>query len=234
MEWRIFIPVVNDTSENLRRLFSELNQEISLFYSKFSLETEKRSDQYLISHTHFGIKFRAEKKLELKVRIQRNDYGIEAWRKYKLGKSSILDQLDPVCRVLKDSGFEHQLEDFRNRIVEGRAILVEKARKNFPLSDVLVEVCTLQVHSNQWISIAVEATKSEFIESFLFNGMTPIFRKLLEIIQYCTDNNISSFQPFICGYPQWIQHIDGHFPFSKAEWDEGTAPLSIFFGNLKN
>jgi hypothetical protein len=87
LEWRVFS---DSSKENYKQFKSKKN-------------TEKRTDVYILlpNNPEFGLKIRGGKKLELKVRSQRDNLGIETWNKVvqsKISKSK--DLKTEICNIL--------------------------------------------------------------------------------------------------------------------------------------
>ena len=51
-------------------------------------DLERRDDTYAVGKPYFGLKARAGKKAEIKIRTDIYSNGLEVWEKYKLGNSA--------------------------------------------------------------------------------------------------------------------------------------------------
>jgi hypothetical protein len=71
------------------------------------------TDVYLIGGAHFGIKFRAGKKLELKMRRQKLDFSIEHWKKVKFGKKKISHYKDDILDLIGKECDQQMSEDVK-------------------------------------------------------------------------------------------------------------------------
>jgi len=108
-EWRLFLPFPSQQTcnEELLSIHSNLLETLDairdgddgLSFSGIlagvigSSEDEIREDEYAICKSHFGLKKRHQKKVELKIRkiVEMSDEslcGIDVWHKFKLGKNS--------------------------------------------------------------------------------------------------------------------------------------------------
>jgi len=88
-EWRVFIPL--DVLERASgALKADMCDVCELFgtnaFRANVASTKVRTDVYVDAGTHVGVKFRNERKLEMKVRQDtcENAFGIELWEKYKV------------------------------------------------------------------------------------------------------------------------------------------------------
>ena len=89
MEWRIFIPLLNETNSSSIGFqnftaYVELQQKALTEIVNEDL-SELRDDTYVIGRSHFGLKARAGNKAELKIRLNCGQFGVENWVKHKLG-----------------------------------------------------------------------------------------------------------------------------------------------------
>ena len=96
-EWRLFIPLaeevdrieLGDRFEGYTKAQEEFFVESGYPRERFSDEgdyVESREDTYVVGKSYFGLKARAGKKIEIKIRSALHKNGSEAWVKYKLGK----------------------------------------------------------------------------------------------------------------------------------------------------
>lgn len=88
MEFRVFLPVLqkSDSSWLGPALVDKYAEVIRLLSTEFTGYAEKRTDTYVVTPAHYGLKYRHGSQLELKVRHQCIDFGIERWTKMGLGK----------------------------------------------------------------------------------------------------------------------------------------------------
>lgn len=115
MEFRVFLPVLRpnagediaiDLPQQLLTAYSDSLVELKrVMVNAYSgAETEEcRTDTYIAGANAFGLKFRGEEKLELKVRQPCTSFipGIEVFQKTKLGKKTKIDDEKFPRKVLK-------------------------------------------------------------------------------------------------------------------------------------
>jgi hypothetical protein len=88
-EWRVFIPldVLERASGALKADLLDVCDLLGTNAFRANVASTKvRTDVYVDAGTHIGVKFRSERKLEMKVRLDtcENAFGIELWEKYKV------------------------------------------------------------------------------------------------------------------------------------------------------
>jgi hypothetical protein len=226
MEWRLFVPlidceklkqspVVNAETllgvAKLGRFYSEIRRLLDqlLPSTSSSQDVETRKDSYLVGSHFFGAKYRSGEKLEVKCKIKSRSlslYGIETWRKTKLGKKEIHYQMDNIMSFLAENGYCQdpvEVTECRQQIVEEKFVEVTKSRKKVFLSseNISFEFCELFVSFPSssssspfsaslspvplnWISLCIESNDQNAMISFLTGSsfFHSFFRSLSEIL----------------------------------------------------
>ena len=160
MEWRLFVPIIDESRPELQQIYSEIDHLFQQFIP--DQEEESRSDSYFVTSHEFGVKYRHGKKLELKVKSKTpSRLGIELWTKSKLGKSEIDLQIDNVLDHLGRSGYQEEQAKFRSIIQRKKTVEVVKSRKVGLINPVSVEYCKLSARGQRWVSVAVESYSAE-------------------------------------------------------------------------
>ena len=207
-EWRVFLPVINLADLNIlkKKVFNDLFDLQLQFTSEQGLQDklytqseamaitslgnlqpplvddyERREDTYVVGKPYFGLKARAGKKAEIKIRTNLTTNGLEVWVRHKLGKSSLQIYTDEVVQLLKKYNvYEDGDEEF---IRNPRILKVEKKRRveqKFEDSKFIKkEICLISLKDHlfekktrQWVSVAVE---SMFRSDELLHVLTTVF-----------------------------------------------------------
>ncbi len=212
MEWRLFVPIIDESRPELQQIYSEIDHLFQQFIP--DQEEESRSDSYFVTSHEFGVKYRHGKKLELKVKSKTSSsLGIELWTKSKLGKSEIDLQIDNVLDHLGRSGYQEEQAKFRSIIQRKKTVEVVKSRKVGFINPVSVEYCKLSARGQRWVSVAVESYSAEEIARFLSSH--DLIHQLFALISrfYAITRPIEgrerSVHVVLGGYPFWVQYIDG-------------------------
>lgn len=168
----------------------------------------------MIGGAHFGIKFRAGKKLELKMRRQKLDFSIEHWKKVKLGKKKISHYKDDILDLIKKECDQQLLEDVK-MIEDENFIGISKARRIQISGEISNEICLISTNSNsrKWISIAIEGSLIDIqnylhSKSYELNLVLEALHQALEIVKVDINMAIINsrvFLPVLGGYPTWVR-----------------------------
>ena len=227
MEFRIFLPLISDVEKWNSQKVTEYSESIHNLIQEFqfdrnSTENETRTDNYMISDNHFGLKYRAGKKLELKIRTSVNN-GIEKWIKLKLGKKSINHYKNDILNILSQNNILNETDSIC--LDESKLISVRKTRNSYFHEKLSIEICYLTIIESEesienvsnsdssWLSICIEGS-NEDIQEFIETSKT---MKLLNESLLLASNILKSesihiknrhkFVPIISGYPAWIKSI---------------------------
>lgn len=213
MEFRVFLPRL--TSEELRSTSLHSSYEAILssiivgLESMNKLATEKREDTYLVGGCHFGVKYRAGKKLEVKVRRKKLELNIEHWKKVKLGKKKLSHYKNEILALL-ESDSDQRLPEDAQLITAEIFLTVEKSRKTQLFGEVSRELCFIStsISSRLWISFAIEGSLDD-IRHFLMvekesnSDASLIFEGLNLAVKLAKcDRNLL---PVVAGYPTWVR-----------------------------
>jgi hypothetical protein len=180
---------------------------------------EERIDAYFVTTADFGLKFRHGKKLEIKVRTNRDDHsGCERFSKEKLGKKSLAEQMHKVLQVLESYGYGNQSIEHREILSNAPLIEVSKSRRCAIDLHGKLEVChinlqTTSLSPHNWLSICVEPSSMEDLHAWMKD--TLIGRRIVEALSahvaVCTASQQLSrcpwLHPVIGGYPLWLKQI---------------------------
>jgi hypothetical protein len=223
MEWRLFYPKLllrdsNAVMEDLMQFYFVAEQVFLQLIPSNELET--RTDQYLVSHHQFGIKYRNEEKLEIKIkRPSCMKYGIEPWVKHKLGKKALSLQIDTISELLTQSGYNTEIESFQKALRAEKYINATKHRKSKSFGMVSMEYCQLTLEDDsEWFSIAIESTDESVIEEAFTQPMIKeFFKSLHATMASLKSRDFHEFRPLVCGYPFWIKYVSGHRDFQNEE-----------------
>jgi hypothetical protein len=228
MEFRIFLPrlceedrlwlsdeVYNKYNDALTRTETQLQRFTAGLWN-----TEERDDTYIIGMPYYGLKFRNDVKLELKIRSKTTSM-VELWTKSKLGKKTLDFYKNEIIGKLSNAGYTND-EEHAARILHPEYFSVTKKRANTEINGVFIEFCTLysKGSSRQWISFAAEGPEKGEIEAFileqhrLINLWEPVF-ELAALIGDDARTQSLAFQhglvPIISGYAHWVIHCKGTF-----------------------
>lgn len=233
MEWRIFLPQVDSCAplskqeEQYLKCLNELERAMEL-----PEHSETRTDIYYVCEDHVGIKSRAGKRLEVKLRTSQvaSIPGTEVWKKYKLGKGDAQEHLDDIYALLSNAN----LPCSEKTIDTTRLVAIEKTRfqsSSFFGSKELTYLRPLhkEISVTSWISICIE----EESESSL---LTAVQALPLPLISRCIDAclqmrhspapSFAHFFPLIAGYPTWIHALAQP---THADSPEILLPILQFF-----
>lgn len=138
-EFRIFLPIIDTTIPSCR-IFADYATAIASLISILDAQSsehvsEYRSDTYIVSPEHFGLKYRGEKKkLEIKLRVENHRYGIHVWEKYSLGKVKQKHGLGAYCEevskvldrygLLSEGDMEYLLNERNITVIKSRKIIL--------------------------------------------------------------------------------------------------------------
>ena len=223
MEFRFFLPRLLPSEDSaISTLHERYNTILSSLLADFpdgsgSLP-EEREDIYLIGNPHFGAKYRAGKKLEIKIRQKKLDLNIEQWKKFKLGKKNVSHYKNDILKLITEEADQYLPDDVK--LIEAEKFLnVQKVRKIQIVDEVSKELCTISSSgdSRQWISIAIEGSLED-IRQFLHNKKSESRRDvvlMLEALQtaveiarsdsFSQDAVVTTFIPVVAGYPTWVR-----------------------------
>lgn len=228
MEYRIFVPIIdNSKSTDYIRLLNEILRPFD--FSVDNTMNEIRDDSYFVTDSSFGLKYRNEKKLELKVRTRVIGNSIEEWFKYKIRQESFSSIQNQVGKILSSLGYsERDLSCLENPTM----IKVAKSRKSMSINSyVSLEVCHLTINGTntsvrEWISFCWEGDLSALQSELKSSTLLRQLRHLVSILEL-----LQSVLPVVSGYPLWIKYIDlvqSNDSSDKRETiDEITSKLQV-------
>ena len=224
MEFRIFLPYCVSSDAEWADIASLAKYEATLerlLDSCGNAFPEQREDMYLVGGERYGIKYRAGKKLEIKIRLDVYENNIEHFRKVKIGKKgqveSMLHHKDEILTLLQADGVLFPTDDAL--ITAQKLVGVQKARNVVPAGDnVQRETCmiTTNAHDRKWFSISVEGPKDDLKRLLrspdLGRGLPSslIWETLHGALSLARQHGLSvaaerTFQPVVGGYPTWIR-----------------------------
>lgn len=235
MEWRVFFPAFS--SEQVKCLNITTNGEFQSFVdelesSQFSFTAalfpksifsdfcaECRSDSYVIGSHYFGLKFRNQSKLELKILVTADSAtGIETWRKCSFGKTSIETNKENIMSRLFQCGYTN-IALHEHILNSPELLVVSKTRKSAAVNDIVNEFCVLKIQNQKaqhsdWISVCFEADSFTDLQEYVTRNkvakefITHIVKASSILSNLITAHpSLIIFQPIICGYPYWIKFI---------------------------
>jgi hypothetical protein len=223
MEFRFFLPRLLPSEDSAISILHQkyntiLSSLLADFHDGSGSLPEKREDVYLIGNAHFGAKFRAGKKLEVKIRQKKLDLNVEQWKKFKFGKKNVSHYKDDIIQLITEEADQHLPDDVK--LIEAEKFLnVQKVRKIQLTDEVSKELCTISSSgdSRQWVSVAVEGSLED-IRLFLNNKKSGSRRDvilMLEALQtaveiarsdsFSHDAVVTTFIPVVAGYPTWVR-----------------------------
>ena len=213
MEFRIFLPQLRREELKLSPLYSEYERVLSSLMAAFgSLNgsiPENREDTYLIGGCHFGVKNRAGKKLEIKIRTAKLNFNVEQWKKVKLGKKTVSHYKDEILDLISQDS-DQQLPEDAQYIMAEKFLKVQKSRRTKLLGDISKEICHISIPENDrlWISFAIEGSL-DGIHNFLC-ARAEIYHDsylLIEALRIAAAiaRIDSNFLPVVAGYPTWVR-----------------------------
>ena len=220
MEFRVFLPQILLTEEDVTsEMYLEYQRVLTALTALFkkcdNSLNESREDVYMVGNPHFGVKLRAGKKVEIKIRVRKLDFNVEHWKKVKLGKKSISHYRNDILGLI-EADADQRLPDDATLINTGSIIHVRKARSIQILHDISKEICYVSSpdSSRQWISVAIEGALND-IQNFLLaadseSDLGLIFEALgnaskIAKAHIATSTKLSTFLPVVAGYPTWIR-----------------------------
>lgn len=223
MEFRFFLPRLLPSEDSAISLLHQkynaiLSSLLADFHDGSGSLPEKREDIYLIGNAHFGAKFRAGKKLEIKIRQKKLDLNIEQWKKFKFGKKNVSHYKDDIIQLIAEEADQHLPDDVK--LIEAEKFLnVQKVRKIQLSDEISKELCTISSSgdSRQWVSVAIEGSLED-IRLFLNSQKSETRRDvvlMLEALQtaveiarsdsFSQDAVVTTFIPVVSGYPTWVR-----------------------------
>lgn len=220
MEWRIFVPCTPFSEMERRCAVSEVHATLTdIINTLYSLRPtgeprESRSDTYIVCKKHFGLKYRAGEKLELKTLVQANDLGVEEYVKVKFGKKGIKKYEDEIVEELRRHG--HMNDMLHRALIHAEQTCeVAKSRTNVPIGTVCLEIADIELvvpcnAPKHWCSIALEASSAMEIQSFVASNM--LLRRLLAGIQSylnlaAAHPEHALILPVLGGYPLFVEYV---------------------------
>lgn len=228
MEFRIFLPYCVPSDAEWADIASLGNYEATLERLLASCDKsfpEQREDMYLVGGERYGIKCRAGKKLEIKIRLEVYENNIEHFRKVKIGKKGLIEGVlhhkDEIMMLLQSDGVLFPTDEAL--ITAQKLVGVQKARNRVPAGDnVQRELCmiTTNVQDRKWFSISVEGPKDDLKRLLrspeLGRGLPSslIWEALLEAQTLARRHGLltaaeRTFLPVVGGYPLWIRVASG-------------------------
>jgi hypothetical protein len=154
LEFRVFLPLLTKADASwmhpgfwaeYQHHITEIKNELIVNKKSFG---EKRKDRYLVGYPHYGIKYRSENKLEIKIRKRQYDASdrcAEDWGKIKLGKGRLAEKRSNIVTLLQDMGYaDRSALDLANMKNE-RFVTASKKRKAMSIGSIQLEVCKLKV-----------------------------------------------------------------------------------------
>lgn len=235
-EYRIFLPILSDRVISSLKIssLSRYQEIISKFLnildshrnrSHIFSSIEQRSDNYIITKNHIGLKYRGESKLELKVRTSWDQTsGIETWVKHKLGKKNHVSgdlsaYIPDILSLLSQYGVLEDSDEVA--LLHARSLTPSKSRITIGtgFTSIEEEVCLINLGDDyshmcgslavsQWLSLCFEG-ELQALRNYL--GSKEIDEEIFEAIKILHDalrNDLSLSQtyrlyPVIGGYPTW-------------------------------
>ena len=239
MEFRVFLPRLTPleakSSFSHAKYDAVLSNLISSFGDLNGSSLERRDDIYLIGGCHFGVKFRAGKKLEIKIRLKKLNFNIEHWKKVKLGKKSLNHYRSEIVTLLQEESDQPQPED-AELIKAEKYFTVQKARSTQLFGEVSKEICFISSTSDprNWLSFAVEGSLED-IQNFLSSKVEPHsdLNYLLEALHISSDmaRRDPALLPVVAGYPTWIRIASNHSR-GIEEFNEVLSSVDSFLSSL--
>jgi hypothetical protein len=222
MEFRVFFPRTSpdDLHWADRRLLEFFDTTLNALVEEIDglgQNPEQREDAYLIGGPRFGVKYRAGKKLQMKVRVAEHGYCIEEWKKLKFGNTGLREAKRDILKAIANES--ELLPGDEAMIDAGKLISVSKARRleDVPSGTGILtrELCLISTDNSlrQWMSISVEG-KLSCIKHYLLSPHTnrAVFlmyetlyaaMKLARLdVALAADND---FLPVVAGYPTWVR-----------------------------
>ena len=233
MEFRVFLPVLKSRPTCASAsLFDKYMNGIHLLIESISrsVEIETRTDTYIGGSNSFGLKYRDEKKLELKVKqnVVCSIPGVESFVKTKLGKAKLSSAkfVEKVLCELKELGNT----DSSNAALLSSPDLAKnccsicKSRivNEFKEYDLIEELCRIE-NSNDgnaniafWISVVYEGDLSKFFGSSVFVQLPHatiaweclnIAAQIIQEASVGAQEAYNSIPVLIAGYPTFVNYL---------------------------
>lgn len=183
---------------------------------------ETRIDTYYVCDDHVGLKSRAGKRLEVKLRTSQLTSlpGAEVWSKYKLGMGDAETHLDDIRALLHNERVPHG----NTTIDTSRRLVIEKTRYQSGMFFGAKEVTYLRpLHresATTWVSLCIEHSS----EASLMTSLQPILPLACQCLDMCLQLRFSSlpsiasdFFPVLSGYPAWIRCLS-NLSYADSNW----------------
>lgn len=248
-EFRIFLPLLDEwddvwLSESSRTAYMSSLESLSSILNSVVMESPRR-DNYLVGKHHFGLKYRNEGKLELKVKSCPAPHPfIEVWVKEKYGKKGLAHHKPKILKMLQSLGHSDYAQN-DSILCSGSHIIVEKVRNKDFADGIGREICKIKVEQthgektryqrSHWLSFAVESGDVNRVLQFL-DSQTGELKKSLSCCRDIFHSNDKAkgyqFVPVVAGYPLFVQLVAGDF--AEAEFCTSVvSPLESFSSFLK-
>lgn len=241
MEFRIFFPILNINNEewlsinqnNYNEYKNKLNLYLDYLHNTNSNSIENRDDTYVITNSFLGIKYRNNKKLEVKIKnSNKMQHGIEKWHKYKLGKKDILHYQNDISNLLIEYNYNDINHERLYQLLTNPKLQIRKNRKCLDISNntfiqsITYELCYITIPENQsyyhsynninneWLSIAIEGLDDiSSIKSFILSNnsmeLKDFILSLNQLILSDSTNLLlaNKLFPVISGYPMFVYYV---------------------------
>lgn len=254
-EFRFFLPILEESdswipaeqAEAYNKAIEAVKKEFT--YREDEEDTEIRDDTYLIGRSYFGLKYRDDQKLEMKVKTENKPIWMEKWSKVRFGKKLIGHYKQDIMSYLQDVG--HKDPSNEKFIDEPQFLTVHKKRDTAPENRVSVEIGQLTVSKEQvnfkgevkrreWLTVSVEGD-SAAIEGFVWqhhkadgDSVWNILQLGKDIYEQHNDHALEhSFVPVVSGYPLWIELVANKFITADALSAEILPSMDAFLSFLK-
>jgi hypothetical protein len=193
-----------------------------------------RTDVYVIGKPYYGLKFRNEEKLEIKVRVwggTTDEYCIESWEKSKIKQIGSKRAQEIAAAITSGGGSVDagEMAYFETLADPANLISVEKQIDKSLSGSCVLEKDLLRPTTNlgaqrKWISVCVESSKEGIVRSLqtLSGEWRAVWISLLQMAEIVS-RNLPFAAQHCCllvfgGYPSWIYAIGG-----RASIDEIRA-----------
>jgi hypothetical protein len=232
-EFRIFLPILSDSivsvlgSPSLSRYQEIVLTMLQAVESTDSLLSpiEDRTDIYVVTNNHFGLKYRGEKKLELKIRTGRDEsINMETWIKLKIGKKnpSIGNLSSSIPDVLSILSRYHVLEASDEYLIQqARLITTKKRRRAIEplLASVSHEICIIELGddykqlcgvsaTSRWLSVCFEGDPMAVMNFSNIKVHDALFEAMRILHDIASSDAALTREyriyPVIGGYPTWL------------------------------
>lgn len=249
MEFRLFLPLLCPSDNALLSDEEIVAYEIlvgRIQHLNITQVREARRDVYIVGGSHFGIKYRGEETLEIKIRqggLDASHLFIETWKKkvYKKGVKIVSCKND-ILQILASYGHSENSEVDKALIEMEIQADVSKVRCATLVGDVAQEVCYLEIaessslvckRNRSWLSVSVEGGNMDEIRDFLSTefGLRDVWKAMYVLRDAATTNRRAFLEkglvPVIGGYPTWIRYIGN--TVDLEEFDECLQRVGILF-----